>query len=279
MPSRPRAIARSLVLFSGLAVLLHGCLGDGPSVAAPGRDAGADASDARAEASDVRDGSPDTGDERGDASDASADASGDASGDAADARAEGGGSACPVGSGCVRAGGAAGVCTAFGACVECLNQGDGRCAGDKPYCTTAFTCVECTAPSHCNPTTEKCRNGSCIVRCGDGVIDPDEDCERGIAGWTVNNCDFATCKRTVYENCRSDSTKCSQQVLCAASFTCFEQSDSNCVTSCPSMPGYTVGCASGLCYIDCTSGRCPGDTHCTRDVAIGSATVNMCFGD
>lgn len=255
---------RSLALVGVLTALSHGCLGDDPAATSRRSDAGADAGDA---SNDPRDARAESQDGSGDAHEAGSETG--ASGPCANVEA---------GRGCARSG-APGVCNAFGACVECLTEGDAHCAGEKPHCTSAYTCVECTLNAHCNPTTEKCRNGSCIQRCGDGVVDPDEDCEQGIAGWTVNNCNFQTCKRTVYENCRGDSTRCSQQVLCTAAFTCMEQSDNNCVTSCPDMPGYVIGCSSGLCYINCASGPCPGDTHCTRDVAVGSASVDMCFGN
>jgi hypothetical protein len=255
-------IRSSLVLVGVVAALLCGCLSDPPGKTNVRNDAGSDAGDAANQTPDARD------DAR---NDADADASADS--DAGDAATN----ACPTGMGCSRSG-APGVCNAFGACVECLREGDGHCAGAKPHCTTAYTCVECTQQSHCG-LSEKCRNGACIERCGDGVVDADEDCEQGITGWSANNCNFGTCKRNVYENCRNDSTLCSQQVLCSAAFTCFEQSDNNCVTSCPTLPGFSIGCSQAFCYVDCTSGPCPRGTHCTRDVAIGSASVNMCFGD
>jgi hypothetical protein len=247
---------RSLASACMLAFVLCGCRGDPPSETPKNRDAGGEAGDARSEA--------------GDAPSEAGDAPGETGGET--------GQCSTRGAGCNRSG-AAGVCNEFGACVECLAEDAGQCAGATPHCTTAFTCVECTLNSHCNPTTEKCKNGSCIIRCGDGTIDPDEDCEQGIPGWTSSNCNFTTCKRTVYENCRGDSTRCAHQGLCSAAFSCLETSDSNCVTSCPSLPGFVIGCSSGLCYIDCATSPCPFDTNCKRGVSVASKTVDMCFGN
>lgn len=256
------SLRKSFALISVITPLLCSCLDDQPSLEKAKRDAGIEAGAADAQTGDANSELRDATDER----------------DARDANV--GNNPCsnvPPGTGCARSGGAPGVCTAFGACVECLSDDAGVCAGEKPHCTSGFTCVECALDAHCG-VTQKCRNGSCIERCGDGVIDADEDCEEGLTGWTAANCDFATCKRTIYENCRGNSLLCAQPVLCSAAFTCFEQSDSNCVTSCPTLPDYEIGCASGFCYVDCAAGPCPRGTHCTS-TSIGANQIQMCFGD
>jgi hypothetical protein len=174
--------------------------------------------------------------------------------------------------------GKSGVCDSAGACVECLTEGDGRCAGAAPHCTTAHTCVRCTENSHCG-LGEKCVNAACVSKCGDGVLDEGEDCERGYLNSSPSNCDFATCKRTNYLNCRDTSVVCPAGTVCLASFYCTPRSDNNCVTSCPEVPGYKVSCSTAVCYIDCTNGgSCPSDMECTEATPDGTNVTMMCFG-
>jgi Cys-rich repeat protein len=178
--------------------------------------------------------------------------------------------------------GRSGVCDAAGACVECLTEGDGRCAGATPHCTSAHTCVQCIENSHCG-LGEKCNNGSCIAACGDGVLDPGEDCERGYLNSSASNCDLATCKRLNYRNCRDAAVTCPMGTACLAAFYCLPISDMNCVTSCPEVPGMVTGCRMGICFLDCSAaagGKCPSDMNCTMASADGTSNVvEMCFGN
>lgn len=227
---------------------LHSCLGGPPGRLSSFEDAGDAASDA-------------------------ADAAGDA-GDAGDAAVDVGntdGGLCSnrdAGASCSR-NGAPGVCSELHTCVECLREGDGRCAGERPHCTSASTCAECTVNEHCHPTREKCHDGSCVIRCGDGVIDSGEDCEVGMPGWTVATCDYATCKRTLYRLCADG---CGPNALCIAGDVCWEQIDSECVETCPALPGYDVACFAGFCHIDCSTGSCPSDTRCESAPELSACT-------
>ena len=187
------------------------------------------------------------------------------------------------GTGCSTSTGQSGACDGSGACVECLNENDGRCGGSTPHCNSAHKCVQCTSNSHCNPVSEKCVLGECKPKCGDGIIDEQEDCERGLQGWNDTNCNFSTCRRTVYQSCYNQGQVCSTPGTCLAGWFCVAISDSNCVTSCPKMPGFTSRCSSGICYLACgstASTGCPWDMVCQRNVADpgGSGTVDMCFG-
>jgi hypothetical protein len=185
------------------------------------------------------------------------------------------------GAACTTTAGAPGACDGAGACVECLTEGDGRCGGGTPHCNSAHKCVACTSNSHCNPVSEKCALGVCKLKCGDGVIDEGEDCERGLQGWDSNNCNFSTCKRNVYESCYQHSEVCDMQAYCLAGYYCIALSDNNCVTSCPQMPGYTSRCASAICYLACdaaTNTGCPADMHCVTGSPDSKVTVDMCFG-
>ncbi|HET8935291.1 MAG TPA: hypothetical protein VFN67_17705 [Polyangiales bacterium] len=186
-----------------------------------------------------------------------------------------------AGTGC-SVSGQSGVCDSAGACVECLMEGDGRCAGSKPHCTSAHKCERCTVDDHC-AFDEKCVNADCIKKCGDGVLDPGEDCERGYLNSSASNCDFATCKRTNYINCRDTAVMCPMGTFCIAAFYCLPTSDMNCVTSCPEVPGMRTGCRQGICFLDCSAaegGKCPSDMHCEHASADGtSELVDMCFGN
>jgi hypothetical protein len=187
------------------------------------------------------------------------------------------------GTACSTSAGQPGACDGAGACVECLTEGDGRCGGSTPHCNSAHKCVGCTSDSHCNPVSEKCALGVCKAKCGDGIIDQGEDCERGLQGWSSDNCNFSTCRRTVYQSCYGHSEVCAMQAYCLAGWFCIGVSDSNCVTSCPSMPGFTSRCSRGICYLVCgatASTGCPWDMTCTANVSDpgGAGTVDMCFG-
>jgi hypothetical protein len=186
-----------------------------------------------------------------------------------------------AGTACALAG-RSGVCDSAGACVECLSEGDGHCAGATPHCTSAHSCVRCTADSHCG-LSEKCVNAACVPKCGDGVLDPGEDCERGYLNSSASNCNFTTCKRLNYMNCHDSSVQCPPSTGCLAAFYCLPVSDKNCVTSCPEVPGMKTGCRTGICYLDCTAaagGKCPSDMHCVSASPDSSSFVtDMCFGN
>jgi hypothetical protein len=186
-----------------------------------------------------------------------------------------------AGAGCARRDGGSGVCDAAGGCVECLTEGDGRCAGATPHCSSAHSCVRCLQDDQCG-FGEKCINNSCIAKCGDGVLDEGEDCERGYLNSSASNCDFLTCKRLNYVNCRDSSAICMGGTACLAAFYCLPTSDMNCVTSCPEVPGMRTGCSRGICYLDCTAaagGRCPSDMHCENASVDGTFITDMCFGN
>jgi hypothetical protein len=178
--------------------------------------------------------------------------------------------------------GQAGACDGAGACLECWQEGDGRCTGSTPHCNSAHKCVRCTANSHCgNPLTEKCVAGACRLKCGDGVIDSGEDCEQGVSGWNSTNCDFATCKRTNYVTCNQPDVICKTDTRCVD--YCMPFSDSNCVTSCPTLPGFMPACRTGICYLACdiaSGAGCPSDMHCELASPNGSApSVGICLSN
>jgi hypothetical protein len=166
-------------------------------------------------------------------------------------------------------------CTADGCTAVCSQ--DAHCGPPTPFCSGG-RCVECRGAADCGGMFAVCEAGSCEIGpgCGNGRIDPDEECERGVSPgpgqgtWDVTNCD-TMCRRTVYQNC----TTAARQQLCM-------DFNANCLITvvvgqfcspdvlcgfCPAAPGYQVNCGPdyGLvgCHLACEDdGDCPADLYC-----------------
>jgi hypothetical protein len=68
------------------------------------------------------------------------------------------------------------------------------------------------------------------VRCGNGRIDADEDCEIGLPGWTSSNCS-ASCRQTLYPNANPCTFEISVDPIAF-----YAQGN------CPDLPGFTERC-------------------------------------
>jgi hypothetical protein len=123
-----------------------------------------------------------------------------------------------------------------------------------------------------------CEAGSCGIGpgCGNGRIDPGEECERGVSPgvgqgtWDVTNCD-TTSHRTVYQNCstadRQDACMDHDSACVINIVVGLYCSPNEACGFCPEAPGYRVECGEDWnlvrCYLACEDdGDCPSDLFC-----------------
>jgi hypothetical protein len=166
----------------------------------------------------------------------------------------------------------AGVCQA-GSCVPCI--GDGDCANrpGTPICSQN-SCVACTNTRGCT-SSQTCTDAGCVANCGNGVVDPSEECDAGPgSAWPTTICDASTCKRKIYTACDAN---CSSPNTCAGAGVnvCARLCQS--VTDCyPNPPAHDVACMSSICAVKCgASGSCPNGMHCitmAQDVWVDTPT-------
>jgi hypothetical protein len=179
-------------------------------------------------------------------------------------------------------------CTAAGCVAGCeINE---HCGPPTPFCSGG-RCVECRGASDCNAMFAVCEAGSCEIGpgCGNGRIDPDEECERGVSPgpgmgtWDVTNCD-TTCHRTVYQNC----TTAARQMLCMdTDAACLigrvvgqfcSPNVLSCITDgalCPRAPGYEVNCGPEYALVGCHL-ACQDDSDCPADLYCYDADFKLC---
>jgi len=160
----------------------------------------------------------------------------------------------------------AGVCN-DAQCRECVTSNDCRGRSGRPVCSRN-QCVVCTATEGCG-SDQTCVDNQCIARCGNGVVDSDEQCDTGPgSGWDLSTCSI-DCKRRVYADCSgTSSASCSQGQMCGSSLNICTTLFCTGNDSCPAVPGFAVACtANSLCEILCNNGSCPNGLRC-------SATAN-----
>jgi len=108
-----------------------------------------------------------------------------------------------------------------------------------------------------------------ICSCGDGKVDPDEECDPRAAGWS-QACD-ERCQRTVYEACEHTEECPGLNSLCAAytnapGLFCADYCEND--AACPLLPGYGAVCNFAWCALRCADGACPNGMSCLRDQAV-----------
>jgi len=180
-----------------------------------------------------------------------------------------------------------GFCDGTGQCIGCFADPD--CVPDKPFCSQG-TCVRCRGNADCDTRNfQICDKGQCVLGpgCGNGRVDPGEDCEVFVARapgqqrWDQGNCDAKTCKRKLYQNCFADSTICGNTGLCAGNMNyCLPPTlpcGDTAWNGCPSAPGFGVTCGDGvrnpdlkgICHLVCAKDAdCPSDMYCMTDRGV-----------
>jgi hypothetical protein len=131
-----------------------------------------------------------------------------------------------------------------------------RCDGSDSNCNAipdlTDTAVTCAADRYCNGT-------ACVLKCGNGVIDSGEDCDKPNDPYSCS----PGCKHRIY------LASCGASGPCMGGMVCTEPTNSYgwCVTAtcttaatCPSRPGDTPRCIGGFCFIGCNiDADCPDD--------------------
>lgn len=153
-----------------------------------------------------------------------------------------------------------GVCE-NGQCRECVTSTDCRGRAGRPVCS-GNVCVTCTETEGCGGD-QRCRDGQCIARCGDGVVDRDEQCDTGPgSGWDFSNCTI-DCKRRVYADC-TEGESCTDGQKCGTSLNICTNLFCTGNDSCTRIPGFAVACTpNSMCEILCNNGTCPNGLRCS----------------
>lgn len=150
------------------------------------------------------------------------------------------------------------------------------------FCDTGFTVQgndkrQCQANGQWAGAAPKCSG------CGDGDIDPGEDCEPNATNaWTcASNCK----KKTAYLWCTTNEwvgpdlvgKECVDGNYCLLG-QCLHKSCST-ANDCPSAPSGKQSCRDGVCYALCDANAdCPAGMMCTTVPPNGGAPFKMCTG-
>lgn len=191
--------------------------------------------------------------------------------------------------------------------VETCNEKDDDCDGDVDEGVTN-ACSKCGpvpgevcdgTDNNCNgqtdegsicPERQTCQAGRCTPTCGNGKIDPGEDCESGIAGWDSVMCDRSTCLQRIYQTvCTSDSDcflgKCGGGITtrryCIPAYPCGNGPNGlPDASECPDLPGFAETCiAPNACFVACTRDRdCPSGLICMPN-AQDPSWPGYCVGE
>jgi Putative metal-binding motif len=139
-----------------------------------------------------------------------------------------------------------------------------RCDGTDSNCNSIAdatdSAVACGSGNYCNGT-------ACVARCGNGVVDSGEECDRPGDPYSCSS----TCKSRDY------FAPCDLNHPCKNGLVCAHPEDFGfCVTGactnaaeCPKRQGDAARCANGFCYIACsTDADCPTDLNIQFSCAI-----------
>ncbi|MBI5501397.1 MAG: hypothetical protein HY907_14220 [Deltaproteobacteria bacterium] len=179
-------------------------------------------------------------------------------------------------------------------CTVDLDCDDGEtCNGDEA-CSASHLCELGTAKAEGEPCTDSsggdgaCHGGTCApISCGDGVVDPGEECDDG------NVIDGDGCETDCTYTCVADAecddgAFCNGAETCSAAYVCEAGTPEADLTACTTADGAGGVCRSGLCAAidcgnalvepgeDCDDGNAvPGD-GCEADCTWSCSSVPEC---
>ncbi len=163
-----------------------------------------------------------------------------------------------------------------GKCEECTNGRSEDCEDANACQPPRRTCSngqwgECTGGLRCE-SDETCTDGRCISNCNNGNLDPGEQCDPGMTGWSAT-CNSSDCTRRIYQACSAPGGPCGEGGVCGqynqyqsgggsvqlapiCTKMCGTESD------CPRVGDYENRCTFEACAILCDNGRCPPGMRC-----------------
>lgn len=203
-----------------------------------------------------------------------------------------------------RIGGRSGVCSG-GQCVSCVDDSDcTRLSPDTPRCAEG-NCVECVSAdadcaastcrkaicienlcgyeqtpwAECAPARVCNESGACTAACPNGHIDPGDECEVGVDGWSYLSCEESTCQRFFYRRC-AVSSQCGER-NCGTGQVCSATGCSTAASCPPGPPNAVVICyGSTFCVLGCDNDdQCPSGLVCAPDNVQTSGRTGLCVGD
>jgi cysteine-rich repeat protein len=144
------------------------------------------------------------------------------------------------------------VCDEVSGCVN--DPDDGNCPDDGMFCNGSEFCdplSDCVSSGDPCPLGTVCNEGAdlCdpVVACGDGILDPGEDCDDG--NQLDGDCCSANCQFEPMGSPCADAAFCNGEETCDGAGSC--------------RPGVPVDCDDG---VDCTVDACDEVNGCVNDL-------------